>query len=76
MCRGVDDVETHELEPPFGDVACGLLVVYDVPKAVGGHDHYRVVVEVVPELALGDEHGVEKFLDLLGSGSSNPRGPH
>jgi predicted GTPase len=59
----VGDVEAHELEPPLGDVADGLPVVDDVPQATGGHDHHRVAVEVVPELALGDEHGAEELLD-------------
>ena len=60
---GVGDVKGHELEPPLGDAAGGLLVFDDVPQATGRHDHHRVGIEVVSELALGDEHGVEDLLD-------------
>ena len=60
---GVGDVKGHELEPPLGDAAGGLLVFDDVPQATGRHDHHRVGVEVVPELAHGDERSIEELLD-------------
>ena len=64
--RGVDNVETHELDPPFSDAACGLSVVYDVLEAAGGHGHHWVAVKVVLELVLGLV--VEEFLDLRVAG--------
>ena len=44
-------------------MAGGLPVADDVIQATGRHDHHRVGVEVMPELALSDEHGVEELLD-------------
>jgi hypothetical protein len=60
----VGDVEAHEFETPLGDVARGLAAVDDVPKATRGHHHDRVAVVVVPELAFGDGHSIQEFLDL------------
>ena len=59
---GIGDVKGHKLEPLLGDTAGGLQVVDDVPLAAEGHNHHGVAINVVPELVLGDEHGVEKFL--------------
>ena len=66
--RGVRDVEAHELDPPFADATYGLSIVYDVLEAAGGHDHHQVAIEKVSKLALGDEHDVEKFLNLQVAG--------
>jgi hypothetical protein len=34
------------------------------PKALGGHDNDGVAIKVATELALGDEHGIERLLVL------------
>ena len=60
---GIGDVEAHELEPPLGNVAGGLSVVDDVSQATRSNDHHGVAIEVVPELGLGDEHGIEELLN-------------
>jgi predicted GTPase len=44
-------------------VANGLLVVDDIPQATRGYDYHGVVVKVMLELSLGDEHGIEELLD-------------
>jgi predicted GTPase len=61
--EGVGDVKAHELEPPLSNVTDGLLVVDDVPQAARGYDYHGVAVKVMPELSLGDEHGIEELLD-------------
>ena len=58
------DVEVHELQSPLGDVPGGLIVVYDVTQGTGGHDNDGVAINVVTELALGNEHSVEQLLVL------------
>ena len=61
--RSVGDVKAHEFEPPLGDATGGLTIVDDVPQATRGNDYHRVAIKVMPELALGDEHGVEELLN-------------
>ena len=63
MQGGIGDVKAHELEPPLSDAVGGLSVVDDVSQATRSNDHHGLAIKVVPELALGDEHGIEELLD-------------
>ena len=40
------------------------MVVYDVTQGTRGHDNDGVAINVVTELALGNEHSVEQLLVL------------
>lgn len=58
------DVVAHELERLLRDPACGIAVADDLPQWARGDDCNLVVCEVVQELPVCHQHGVQKLLDL------------
>ena len=56
--RDIPDVVAHELECPFGDSSCGIIVADDVSQWVQSDNNDLVISEVIPELTGRHQNGV------------------
>jgi len=60
----ISDVVAYELECPFGDSFCDIVVADDVSRWVRSDDDDLVIGEVVLELSGHHQNGAEKLLGL------------
>ena len=60
----IPDVMAHELECPFGDSSCGVVVADNVSQQVQSDDDDLVIGEVVQEFLGRHQHDIQKLLNL------------
>ena len=65
---GALDALPHELKRPFSNSPHGIWVSHHFAERKGHDHHDRMRLEIVPQLALGNQHRVEELLDLGVSG--------
>jgi hypothetical protein len=58
------ELESSKLSCPLGDVACGVGIVEDGPRRVGGHHHNLVGLEIVMEFPGCNEYGIKELMRL------------
>ena len=66
--RHVGDVVAHDLHFPCSDLSDHVLAVDDFNEGEGCHQPDMVTVQVVVQLASGDENSVHEFLHLSVTG--------